>query len=123
MIPIFVDRALAQEPPVVYGAGDQRREYIHVNDLIMGYKLVLENAHLKGEVINLGTGETPSIKEIAEFIAGHLAVSVEYTSARPGEVQEFKLDSQKARELGFVPQVSFWDGLLGYIDSERTAQG
>ena len=122
VIPIFVDRALAQEPPVVYGAGDQRREYIHVNDLVAGYKLVVENPHLKGEVINLGTGETPSIKEIAEFIAGHLGVSVEYSSARPGEVPGFKLDSQKVRELGFVPQVSFWDGLLGYIDSKRAAR-
>ena len=120
VIPIFVDRALAQTPPVVYGAGDQRREYMHVSDLVAGYILAIEKTGLEGEVINLGTGETPSIKEIAERIAGRLGVSLEYAPARPGEVRGFKLDSRKARGLGFVPQVSFWDGLLSYIDSKKS---
>ena len=115
VIPIFVERALARKPLVVHGTGEQRREYMHVDDLVTAYQLVLENANIQGEVINLGTGETPSIKEIAEFIAQRLGASVEYGPARPGEVGGLILDTTKARLLGFAPHVSFWDGLDRYI--------
>jgi dTDP-glucose 4,6-dehydratase len=116
VIPIFVERALARQPLVVYGTGQQRREYMHVNDLVSAYKLVLEKTNLTGEVINFGTGETPSIKEIAEFLARKLDTPVEHGVARPGEVARFVLDSTKARQLGFVPRVPFWKGLDEYIE-------
>jgi dTDP-glucose 4,6-dehydratase len=124
VIPIFVERALAKQPLVVFGTGQQRREYMHVDDLVAAYGLVLEKTDLQGEGINFGTGETPSIGEIAEFVAHRLSACVEYGAFRPGEVQRFALDSTKARQLGFVPRVLFWRGLEGYIQwrklSERT---
>jgi dTDP-glucose 4,6-dehydratase len=115
VIPIFVERALAQQPLVVYGTGQQRREYMHVGDLVAAYELVLSKTDLVGEVINLGTGDTPSIKEIAEFVAERLGTSVDYGSGRPGEVQGFALDCTKAKQLGFFPRMPFWEGLEKYI--------
>jgi dTDP-glucose 4,6-dehydratase len=107
---------LARQPLVVYGTGQQRREYIHVDDLVFAYELVLGKTSLTGEVINFGTGETPSIKEIAGFIGRKLDAPVEHGPARPGEVTRFTLDSTKARHLGFAPRVPLWKGLEGYIE-------
>jgi dTDP-glucose 4,6-dehydratase len=120
VIPIFVEQALAGKPLAVFGSGEQRREYMHVDDVVSAYSLVLQEQHLHGEVVNFGTGETPSIREIAEFIARRLGATVEHGPARPGEVPGFKLDSTKARQLGFVPRVQFWEGLERYIQWRET---
>ena len=126
VIPRFVDRALSGEPLTVFGTGQQRREYMHVNDLVDAYHLVLDKNPDQGEAINLGTGETPSIREIAEFVAQKLDARVEYGPGRPGEVEGFNLDTSRSRLLGFEPRVPFWDGLDEYIrlrtaDNERNA--
>ena len=115
VIPIFVHRALAGEPLVVYGTGEQRREYMYVDDLVAAYKLVIDRADLQGEVINVATGESPSVREIAEYIGERLSAPVEYGDSRPGEVMGFELDSGRATRLGFSPKVSFWNGLRKYM--------
>ena len=116
VIPIFVERALGHSPLVVYGSGEQRREYMYVDDLVAIYMLALGRDDLDGEVINAGTGESPSIKEIADFISKRLDTTFEHGPARSGEVMGFSLDSSKARELGFSPQLTFWEGLERYIN-------
>ena len=122
VIPIFVQRALEHRPLTVFGTGEQRREYIHVEDIVRGYELVIGRTDLQGEVVNFGTADTPSIKEIAEFISQQFDTSVEFLPARLGEVQGFNLDSSKATQLGFVPQVPFWDGLDSYIRWRKSEQ-
>ncbi len=115
VIPIFVERALEHRPLTVFGTGEQRREYLHIEDLVRGYKLVIGRTDLAGEVVNFGTADTPSIKELAEFISVQLDTPVEYLPARLGEVPGFRLDSSKAADLGFAPHVPFWEGLNQYI--------
>ncbi len=122
VIPIFVERALEHRPLTVFGTGEQRREYLHIEDLVRGYKLVIGRTDLAGEVVNFGTADAPAIKEIAEFISQQLDTSVEFLPARLGEVQEFNLDSSKATQLGFVPQVPFWEGLDSYIRWRKSDQ-
>ena len=112
---IFVGNALRGRPLGIYGTGEQRREYMHVDDVVDAYDLVLNRNDLSGETLNCGTGETVSVKEIAEHIGGRLGVAVEHAPARPGEVEGFLLDSTKIARLGFSPKVRFWDGLDRYI--------
>lgn len=121
VIPIFVDLALSGKPLTVFGSGEQTREYMHVNDLNQAYKLVLANSNLQGEVLNFGTSETPSIKDIANFIAAKIGTNVVYGNARPGEVSGFKLSSEKAIALGFKPDIPFWKGLDEYIKYRQSA--
>ena len=117
VVPIFAALATAGKPLTVFGTGTQRREYIHVKDLVRAYDLVLQSSDLSGATLNVGTGETPSVKEIADFIAERAGVSIINQPARPGEVARFALDSTLLRSLGFSPQIKFWDGLTGYLDS------
>ena len=121
VIPIFVRRALAGQPLRVFGTGGQRREYMHVSDLARAYELVLARDDLGGEVFNFGTGETASVREIAEFIVDKVGGTVEDAPARPGEVAGFVLDSSRAAALGFAPRVSFWTGLADYVREEKAA--
>ena len=121
VIPIFVSLALGRRPLMVFGTGEQRREYMHVHDLASAYELVLERDDVSGEAVNFGTGETASIREIADFIAAKLGSSVENVPGRPGEVTGFMLDSSRAKAIGFAPRVSFWTGLADYISTKKAA--
>lgn len=122
VIPIFVDRASSGQPLTVFGSGEQRREYMHVDDLVDAYLFVLGRDDLKGEALNFGTGETPSIKEIAHFVAGKFDSKVEHGPGRLGEIDVMKLDSSKAKGLGFMPKVHFWDGLDRYIQWRQNTE-
>ena len=72
VIPIFVSLAASGKPLTVFGTGAQRREYIHVKDLIEAYDLILRRNDLAGAVLNVGTRETASVIEIAEFIGAKI---------------------------------------------------
>ena len=58
-------------------------------------------------------------KEIAEFIAERVGVSVSEQPARPGEVPGFSLDSTLIETIGFSPRIKFWDGLSSYLESRQ----
>ena len=96
-------------------------QFMHIDDLVSAYDLVLKTDGLAGEVINIGSGETRSIRDVARRIGDHFSVPVEYGAARPGEIDRFELDSSKAAKLGFSPQVSFEEGLGRYLEW-RTSQ-
>jgi len=121
VIPIFANSAVEGRPLRVFGDGEQRREYVHVDDLVRAYDLVLARTDLAGEVLNVGTGETPSIQEIAEFISTKTGADVINEAPRPGEVPGFDLNSSKIKALGFDPQVKFWDGLSRYLEQTQNA--
>lgn len=116
MIPIFVKKALNNEPITIFGDGSQTRDYMHVSDLVQGYDIVLKNDALNGQVINFGSGKETSIKDIALYIAKKLNAQIEHKEQRPGEVARFPIANiTKASSFGFKPKVDIWDGLERYI--------
>jgi dTDP-glucose 4,6-dehydratase len=119
VIPIFVSSALAEMPLKIFGDGSQRREYMHVSDLVDAYDLVARSSNLSGVTLNVGTGETPSIREIAEFVVDKMSATIVYEQPRPGEVLGFCLDASRVLSLGFSPKIDFWEGLLSYIEWSR----
>ena len=88
---------------------------MHVADVVAAYDLVLNRSDLAGETLNCGTGETISVREIAEIIGRRLGTRIQYGEPRPGEVETFLLDSTKIKKLGFSPGVGLRDGLERYI--------
>ena len=117
VIPIFLAAARAGARLQVRGDGRQAREYLHVDDLLLGYDLVLHRGR-PGEAYNLGSGTVVPIWELALKIADAHRVGIDFVPARPGEVPTFLLDSSKAaRELGWTPTVDFWKGLTALCES------
>ena len=115
-IPRLVEQAINGGELTIYGSGDQKREYIHVSDLIMAHDLLIKKGKFLGDAINIGTNQYYSIKKIAEKIGNRLSSRIVNVESRQGEIPGFVLDSSLVRSMGFVPRVDFWEGLDNYID-------
>lgn len=116
VIPIFVDLAVRGKSLIIYGQGNQKRDYMYIDDLIKAYDLVYNHPELKGQIINFGTGKETKIIDIAKYISKKFHVKIIHKNARPGEVSHFKADITKAKKLGFKPSVDIWSGIDRYID-------
>lgn len=116
LIPILVEQALRGEDITIFGDGNSSRDYSHVSDIILGYNMVLNNDSLNGKVVNLASGKDFKIKDIAEYIAKKLNVTVNYGPARPAEVSRLPADVSFAKSLGYSPRVDLWQGIDRYID-------
>ena len=68
VVPTFVRQALAGEPITVFGSGDQRRCFCHVEDVTRAMRGLMERADLRGEVFNIGSTEEVSMIELAERV-------------------------------------------------------
>jgi UDP-glucose 4-epimerase len=115
-IPLFIKRVLQNLPPIIYGDGNQERDYMYIKDTVNAYDLVLKSCDkLFGKAINFGTGKDTSINEIANIIirySGNVGLVPLHAPERPGEVKRLCADIGFARqELGFEPQYNIEKGL------------
>jgi UDP-glucose 4-epimerase len=114
VISIFMNRAFLKQPPVIYGDGNQYRDFIFVKDVVKA-NLLAGNGHgAIGKTFNIGTGKFIRINHLWEMI-GHLAgldIEPEYGPPRPGDILESVADIDYAGKiLGFEPDYSFEKGL------------
>jgi dTDP-glucose 4,6-dehydratase len=124
VIPTLTRAALTGEPLTLTGGGYQTREWLHIDDLVTAYTILLDRvAGEPGEAFNLGTGETRSIRDIALALCqltGTAGSRLQEVLARPADVTAFLLNSAKARAaFGWSPQVKFDDGLARYVEWAR----
>jgi UDP-glucose 4-epimerase len=105
VITIFINRLLAGHPPVIFGDGEQRRDFVHVDDIVAANLLALESG-VTGQIFNVGTGRGTSVNEIAHELTALLAPGVApvHAEAQPGEMQNAVADITAIRAaLGFQP--------------------
>jgi len=114
----FIKAAKNNKPLVIYGTGEQERDYIYIDDALEGYKIAISVA-TDGKPINVGFGKTIKIKELAQMIIKQLKSRspIVYTKPRLGEVQRLCCDNSYAKSLGFEPKITFEKGLTKYIKS------
>ena len=111
VITIFVNRLLAGERPVIYGDGEQCRDYVHVQDVVAANLLALERSS-DGRIFNVGTGRGTTVNAIATELISRLAPAIEplREAARASEVRNSIADIGAIRgELGFAPSRSDLD--------------
>lgn len=119
VIAIFVDRALHNKPPIIYGDGEQERDYIWIDDALKGYELIAEMGE-RGKPINIGSGRTVSINRIAELVRAYTGCpKPQHTKPRPGEVRRLCADTTKAQKLGFKPGTNFEEHLYKYVEWKK----
>jgi UDP-glucose 4-epimerase len=120
VIPKFVLRALNNVPLVIFGDGEQTRDFTEVSDTVGGLILAGECGALVGDVINLARGQEVSINKLAEIVLEMLPQSkakVEHQAPRPGDVRRHFADISKARRLlGFEPHIGISEGIRRYLD-------
>lgn len=114
VIPKFITRLLAGEQPVIYGDGEQTRDFIYVEDVARANFLALCAENLWGDIFNIASGYSTSINKIYTLISELLGVHIapRYAEARTGDVRDSLADMHLAREaLNFTPQYDLSAGL------------
>jgi dTDP-L-rhamnose 4-epimerase len=115
VLAIFAARLLNDRPPLVFEDGGQRRDFVNVRDVVRACVLALENDGADGRAINIGSGQSVTVNEIAAKLADVLGKEIdpELTGqARAGDIRHCFADISLARELlGFEPRVELEDGM------------
>jgi dTDP-L-rhamnose 4-epimerase len=112
---IFASRLLNGRPPVVFEDGGQSRDFVHVSDIAAGIEAALDPARADGAAVNLGTGRSVTVLDVAAVLGAGLGVGLEpevLGDYRAGDIRHCFASTERARELlGFAPQVAFEDGM------------
>lgn len=114
VIPRFVTALQAGERPVVYGDGEQTRDFVYIENVVQANLLAAVAPAAVGAVINIGSGERLSLNELLRTISVALGTTcdADYQAARPGDVRDSVADTQRARTLlGYAPTVDTREGL------------
>ncbi|PUU91273.1 MAG: UDP-glucose 4-epimerase [Halanaerobium sp.] len=112
VVSIFVDKMLAEERPVIFGDGQQTRDFIHVYDIVKANLLALD----KGDniLINISTESRDSVNDLIDYLNEILPYNLEAINeeARKGDILHSSLANGKAKELlGWTPDYDLRAGL------------
>lgn len=126
VLPTIIAQMLSGARTIQLGRVDTRRDMTFVSDTVEGFVKVAVADGVNGEVIQLGTGRTTSVKEMFEIIRGHLGVDavIELDPRRlrpdPSEVLVLQSDPALAKaRIGWTPEVSLEQGLANTIEWTR----
>ncbi len=121
-IPAFVTSILKDQPPTIYGDGEQSRDFTYIDNVVHANLLAARAKQTKGEVINIACGQAVTVNEIIAMINKTVGKQVNpiYETPRAGDVKHSLADITRAQGLiGFNPVVSFDEGLQKAIEWYR----
>jgi len=119
VISIFMAKASSKKTPVIYGDGNQYRDFVFVKDVVRFNLLAASSDEAIGKTFNVGTGKVTRINRLWEMIRRLKGSNIEpeYERARPGDIRESVASIDYAKKtLGFEPEVSFENGLKETFD-------
>jgi UDP-glucose 4-epimerase len=114
VIPRFATRLLADAPPVIYGDGEQTRDFTFVSNVVDANWAAATHPRGAGEVFNIGCGTRTSLNELVRVLNKIIGTNIvpTYEPARAGDVRHSLADVGKALNLlDYTPAVSLQDGL------------
>jgi len=114
----FIRRVSRGEPPVIFGDGEQTRDFVHVSDVVEAIMLSLRNEGVRG-VFNIGSGEGVTINYLARLILrlmGREDLRPVYAPPRPGDIRHSIADTTRAKkELKYEPKIKLETGIKELI--------
>jgi len=128
VIPAWVSRLLHNQKPVVFGDGEQSRDFCYITNVCEANWLAA-NAPAEvcnGQVMNIACGRSTTLNQILDQLKNLLGVEIdaEYTDTRAGDVKDSLADIDRAREIiAYEPKVFFEEGLATAIDWYRENLG
>jgi UDP-glucose 4-epimerase len=123
----FTQMLLKNRPPVIYGDGEQTRDFVNVEDAVNAFMLSLKRRKEAWQAINIGSGRAITINDLAKLLTkltGKTGLRAEHHPAREGEILNSRADIRLARKaLGYSPKVPLETGLRRYVDWVRATSG
>lgn len=123
VIPRFVSMILAGERPIIYGDGQQSRDFVYVQDVAKANLLAATTPGISGSAFNVARGERTTLLDLLVTLREILGQSIEpiHEPPRVGDVRDSLADISQARKLlGFEPDVSMCQGLNQSVDYYRS---
>ena len=121
----FCSAFLEDTQPVVFGDGEQTRDFTYVENAVLANLLACEAPNASGKVFNVGVGGRISLNEVLRELGKITGKTLEakYDAPRDGDIRDSQADISQAREiLGYEPQVTFEEGLGRTFEWYRTTQ-
>jgi UDP-glucose 4-epimerase len=111
VIPRFITRCLQENPPIIYGDGNQTRDFTFIQDAIQA-NIIAAESNATG-IFNIGTGSNATINGLAEVIVRIMGRDLQpiYQEPRVGDIRNSLADVSRARAIGYEPRYSLEDGL------------
>ena len=119
VIPIFVSALLRKKKPVIFGDGEQTRDFTYINNVVQANMLAADAPNAHGQVINIACQDQISLNRILAILRELLDtdIAAEYTDPRAGDIKHSLADISRAKELlGYEPRIDFEQGLRLAID-------
>ena len=123
---IFSGNLLRGEPITIFGDGEQTRDFVYIDDIVDGWIRALNTPASRGAIINLGSGRSLSINDLAAHVTtafGHPpgGYKIDRKPGRPGEQRAVQADIGLAKSiLGWEPKTPFETGLAHTIEWARS---
>lgn len=124
VITIFINRLLDSKPPIIYGDGEQKRDFVYVGDIVEATYRVLK-AKIDGRIFNVGTGISTSVNQIASLVTKKINPLIKpiYKDTQPGELKNSIADNSSLYEaINFKPTIRLEqkiDEVIKYIKNGR----
>jgi nucleoside-diphosphate-sugar epimerase len=114
VIPLFITKIIQGERPVIFGDGEQSRDFTYVANIVEANRLAVEAPETSGEIINVACGDKTTVNQLFETIRKILQKDLApiHEEPRPGDIRHSFADIAKAREvLKYKPKISLTEGL------------
>jgi UDP-glucose 4-epimerase len=115
-IPSFIQRALAGDPPIVFGDGEQTRDFTFVKDAVAANILATESE--ASGIFNIGSGQSITINRLVKLVLELTGSQVKpvYRQLRAGDVRHSLADISRSKAFGYEPQYDLRAGLSETIE-------
>ncbi len=118
VISIFTDRLRAGRRPMIYGDGEQTRDFVYVADVVEANLRAAVSDRAPGEVVNIATGHSVTLNRLLETLCRLLGrpFEADHLTERAGDIHDSAASIDKARELlGWQPRFDLEQGLRGLL--------
>jgi UDP-glucose 4-epimerase len=119
VVPRFIRAIAAGEPVTIYGDGEQSRDFTYVDNVVTANLLAADAALVAGEIVNVATGSSTTVNELADTVGRLLDMAVQKTfePEREADVHASWADLTEARRLlGYEPKIGLEEGLRRTAD-------
>jgi UDP-glucose 4-epimerase len=126
VITLFLRRLAKNMDLIIYGDGEQTRDFVYVQDVVQANMLALHSKNAAGDFFNIGSGYRTTVNEVAWALKASLNkkdIKSVYADPRPGEVKHGYANINKAKNaLGYAPRFSLKEGIAYLVDWHNASE-